>query len=242
MSVTNVVTGSARQLRAVLRRLVAARPWLYLPLYRVFGTNQHLIIKPETELVIEGFPRSANSFTVVAFEEAQMRPVSIAHHLHAPAQIIAGVRRDLPVCVLIREPEAAIRSLLLREGRAPDWAIAYYLWFYRTLKPYRKKILVADFKQVTTDFGDMVDALNGRFGTAYRRPIDDEAFQTRVRARIQAFNQTHAAGHALAIGLPNPEKQIAAKSIDLTPWRRGLAECQALYQDFTGRADDHHSD
>ena len=32
-------------------------------------------------LVIEGFPRSANTFAVVAFRQAQERYVPIAHHL-----------------------------------------------------------------------------------------------------------------------------------------------------------------
>jgi hypothetical protein len=54
-----------------------------------------------TQLVIEGYPRLGNTFAVVAFLQAQKEDVRIAHHLHAPAQVIRAARWRIPTIVLI---------------------------------------------------------------------------------------------------------------------------------------------
>ena len=62
------------ELSALLSRI----PGLFMPMARLLLTFQnqrskipYLLISDDTELVIEGYPRSANSFAVVAFEMAQ---------------------------------------------------------------------------------------------------------------------------------------------------------------------------
>jgi len=67
-----------------------------------------------TELVIEGFARSGNTFAVAAFSLAQPRPVRLAHHLHAPAQVLLAARMGIPCIVLVRDPVDAVASRLIR--------------------------------------------------------------------------------------------------------------------------------
>src|SRR5262245_65181203 len=90
------VRAGLKRARRRLRGWLGQHPALYLPLARGFRRaydGSRKTVGPETELVIEGFPRCGNSFAVAAFSLAQPRPVRIAHHLHAPAQVIAGTRR-----------------------------------------------------------------------------------------------------------------------------------------------------
>ena len=63
-----------------------------------------VIARSETDIVIEGFPRSANTFAVAAFQYAQRRPLTIARHTHAPAQIMLASRANIPCLVLIKFP------------------------------------------------------------------------------------------------------------------------------------------
>jgi hypothetical protein len=126
------------------------------------------VIGPETELVIDGYTRSATTFAVYAFQIAQPRPVRMAHHLHAPAQLIAAARRRVPTIALIREPRAAILSQLVREpGVAPQDALMAYARFYRILLPYAGDLVLGEFDEVTTDFGSVVRKVNRRFGTSF---------------------------------------------------------------------------
>ena len=123
----------------------------------------------ETEIVIEGFPRSGNTFAVVAFRQAQAgRERKIAHHLHAPAQLLTAVRYGVPHMLLLRSPTEACASLMLREPwidvRSALWA---YCLFHEALKPIRTEIFVAPFSDVISDYGIVLTRLNERFGTDF---------------------------------------------------------------------------
>jgi hypothetical protein len=101
--------------------------------------------------------------------------VRLAHHLHAPAQAIQAVRTGVPVLVLIREPRGAILSQLVREPHvALADALVAYARFYECLMPYRNRLVVADFAEVTEDFGSVVRRLNERFGTSYAEFVPSE--------------------------------------------------------------------
>ncbi len=72
------------------------------------------LVNRDTELVIEGFPRSGNSFAVIAMMLAQKNPLRIAHHFHVPAQIIYACRHKIPVLVILRKASDAIISQKIR--------------------------------------------------------------------------------------------------------------------------------
>jgi hypothetical protein len=156
-------------LRHLARSLLWRSPAWYLPIARMrYPGPSPNVIGPATELVIEGYMRSANTFAVHAFQSAQRRPVALAHHLHAPAQLIRAARRGVPALVLIRDPEDTILSQVQWE---PDIsmraALTTYVRFYRALEPYAGALLTATFPQVTEDFGGVIRRLNARFGTNF---------------------------------------------------------------------------
>src|SRR5207247_8264431 len=72
-----------------LRTLAGRSPFLCRWLLHRSGE----VATAETEICIEGFPRSGNTFAVIAFQQAQTRTVSIAHHVHAPGSVIGAARR-----------------------------------------------------------------------------------------------------------------------------------------------------
>ena len=137
---------------------------------RLCKANYRLLaVGPQTEVVIEGFPRCANSFAVLAFLRSQSRPVHVAHHLHSTAQIFLGVRRKLPTLVLIRDPRDAALSLTIRmEAASVVPALDEYVWFYSGVAKVRDQVVVADFGEVTADFGQVVRRLNQRFHTTFQ--------------------------------------------------------------------------
>ena len=153
----------------ILRTLVSERPAIYLPFARrKYPGPSPEVIGPETEFVIDGYTRSASTFAVYAFQTVQSTPVRMAHHLHAPAQLIAAARAGLPALVVIRDPEGALLSQVIREpGVTIRDALFSYARFYERLQPYRSRYVVADFEEVTSDFGAVIRRVNDRFGTSY---------------------------------------------------------------------------
>lgn len=127
-------------------------------------------IMPDTEIVIEGFPRTANTFAHIAFKVAQTRPVKIAHHTHAAAQVIAGARKGIPTIVLIREPKAAVISYLIGDFDPQitmRQVLHDYIAFYKPILPFRDHFTLAPFQEITSDYGAIVRRLNGKFGTYF---------------------------------------------------------------------------
>jgi hypothetical protein len=126
------------------------------------------VISSATELVIDGYTRCASTFAVYALQLAQRVPVRLAHHLHAPAQLVAAARVGVPALAVIREPRGALLSQLIRE---PDMALRdaliAYARFYQRLLPYRDRLVAADFEEVTKDFGAVTRRVNDRFGTTF---------------------------------------------------------------------------
>jgi hypothetical protein len=178
------------RLRHLARTRISEYPALYLPIARrKYPGTRHLllarrnypgtspeVVSSETELVIDGYTRCATTFAVFAFQLAQERPVRVAHHLHAPAQLIEAAKMGIPVLALIREPREAILSQLVREpGVSLHGALVAYTRFYSSLMPYRSRMVVGQFDEVTQSFGSVVRKLNNRFGTSFTEFEHNEA-------------------------------------------------------------------
>src|SRR5215475_3743171 len=172
-SVTPIFLATARLL-PTLREPDDPRPW----------------VSRTTEIVIEGYPRSGNTFAVVAFRLAQGREIEIAHHLHAAAQIKRATRLDVPAIVLIREPSEAILSLVVRDPYASmRWALRSYIRFYSAVVPYLEKTVVAPFTTVTSDLASVIRMVNTRYGTAFKEFVPTEEAVNSVRQRVERMAQ-----------------------------------------------------
>jgi hypothetical protein len=161
-----------RRARHRLRSRWSESPALYLPAARRRhpGPSPE-VIGPDTRLVIDGYTRSATTFAVYAFQLAQVSPVRLAHHLHAPAQLIEAAKRGVPAIALIRDPEGAVLSQVLREpGVAVADALASYTRFYSCLMPHRHDLVVGEFERVTDAFDAVVRAVNDRYATSFAIP------------------------------------------------------------------------
>jgi hypothetical protein len=156
--------------RRVLRRgkfLLGHDP-VFLPIFlrlTPLGTSRR--ITAETELVVEGFPRSGNTFTVFALLNATGSRLHIASHVHHPSQIKLSVERGVPTVLVVRNPVDCLSSYLAygQHGRAAT-VLKEYAGYHRELVPYVDRILVCDFDEITTDLSSIILRINERFSMA----------------------------------------------------------------------------
>jgi hypothetical protein len=155
--------------RVELGARISQYPSIYLPLVRWFTQYRNYVVGRGIQLVIEGFPRSANTFAVAAFLFAQDTPTKIAHHLHAPAQVIQAVRWGIPTIVLVRPPKDAVISLQIRQPfRTLRRTLILYSKYYSSLVKYRQGFIVAPFDEVISNFGNIIESVNARFNTSFK--------------------------------------------------------------------------
>lgn len=136
------------------------------PIYRVIAKLHHSerAVDDDTDIIIDGFPRSGNTFAVTAFKYAQEGDVKVSSHLHAPIEVITAVTNNIPAIVLVRDPEdAAISFMIMLSGNVSGKAaLEYYIRFYESLLPYQDKFVTCSFETATTNFGLAIDAVNNK--------------------------------------------------------------------------------
>lgn len=190
-----------------------------------------------TQIVIDGFPRSGNTFAVSAFLLSQERPVSVAHHLHVPAQILAGVRRGIPVILLIRDPAAAVLSMCVREPvlSLSELLSSYSRFHLPLLSVDPSKLLVADFGEVTEDFGGVLRRANALFGTSFGVFEHTEQGVSRCFSLIEERNRGLSGGSVVERGIARPSIEREGLKTELLdqlnhPALSGkLAQCRELH-------------
>ena len=157
---------------------MARRPELYLPAARLAARRG--IVCRETDIVIEGYPRCANSFAEAAFRVAQNSAVRMGHHSHAPAQVLAAVRWGIPTVVLFRDPDDAVVSRMMRsEWMTARSAYEEYNWFYQSIWPSIDNCVLSSFELTTRSFGEVIERVNVRYNTSFAR--FDDADKQEVR-------------------------------------------------------------
>ncbi|MBA2376371.1 MAG: hypothetical protein M3494_08375 [Actinomycetota bacterium] len=142
-------------------------PAIFFPLYVATRGETLQIVRPHTEILIEGFPRSANSFAVVAFNHAQGGGADISNNLHVPAQIMRAAKWSIPTLVLLRNPRAAVLSYAVRDPISVERALKHYVSFYESIEVHKDSFVLGLFDEVTSDYGSVIERVNEKFGTNF---------------------------------------------------------------------------
>lgn len=166
-----------------LRIFLKGTPLFFLPMAALREDVQKRRVRKSTELVIEGPPRSGNHYATYAFLNAQDPRVDVAHHFHAPAQIMLASRWGIPAVALIRRPDNMAASYLLyMHGKGFDWltpelCARLYVSFYESIWPLRASFEVGLFESFTVQgMSAVIERINTRFDRsfAYFRSLEEE--------------------------------------------------------------------
>lgn len=177
-----------------------------------------------TQLVMEAFPRSGNTFAYAALRSVEPK-LEIAHHLHAPAQLIAAARMGKPALVIVRQPRDAVLSFLLRHPElGTRQALDAWIAFHEKLRPWEDSLVVATFDQVTSDFGRVIARVNGRFGTSLAVFEHTPGNVAACFAAIEARNaKRFGAGAVQESGVARPSAERQRNKADTEArWERAV--------------------
>ena len=187
-------------------------PLAYWAYSRIHPALRRLRINRRTRLIIEGFPRSGNTYAVVAFEQVNTEQVGhIAHHTHSSVTILKGVQSGVPVILLVRDPTSAVRSLCARyPGLSPHHALGSYVKFHERLLPVLSRMFIAPFDEVVSDYGRAIHRVNVRyersFNTYTKSPESEAAVQGRVE-QVGRVDSWRARAVERGVARPSRERQ-----------------------------------
>lgn len=229
--------------RRVLRRireLIGDDP-VFLPVVlRATPTGTVRQITDATQIVIEGYPRSGNTFAFFALKHAEAqkgREVEIASHVHTPSQVKLAVRLRYPTLLVIRTPLDAIASLLIAAPHVRfEAAIKEWIHHHEELLPYQDGFVTGSFPEVTADFGAVTRRVNERFETDF---ACFDATPESTEAVFEAIERNHQVLHGGTENVvPRPSELRKAEKAWLLdqlgqPRYAGLLEhAQGVYEAF----------
>ena len=223
--------------RVWARRYVGRHPFLFYNFYRLKPTYRDLLVDRKTQIVIVGFPRSGNTFAVVAFQQAQREHVRVAHHLHMPAQVVRAAQWGIPTLLLARKPTDAVLSLVVRE----PWvsirqALKHYISFYEKAAEYRDSLVVGFFEEVTRDYGVVLERVNAKFGTGFSPFVHSEENVKCVFDHIEEVHRARRGGRLDEKVITHPSavkarlKDALKKELEAPEVRKLTARAEAVYE------------
>ena len=222
--------------RVWARRYIGRHPFLFYNFYRMRPSYRHLLVDPRTQIVIEGFPRSGNTFAVVAFQKAQPQSVRVAHHLHMPAQVVLAAQWGILTLLLARKPTDAALSWVIRQpGVLIRQALKHYISFYEKAAEYRDALVVGLFEEVTRDYGRVLERVNAKFGTGFSCFVHSEDNVKCVFDRIEEVHRSMFGGRLDEKVIAHPSavkaglKDALKKELEAPEVRKLTARAEAIY-------------
>jgi hypothetical protein len=191
---------------------ICRKYWWFYPLFIKYRQTEKLslVVENNTDLVIEGFPRSANSFAFAAITSSQPRPLKIAHHLHHEAQICLAAHYKVPMLILIRHPVDACLSTAIY---FQDTDISGYLYrwvkFYNCAMRHAKHICFAEFNTVTHDIASVLRRFNCKFKSELRVPASNVTIAAKAAEQVVRFSSSLPAEiRSRQIAIPDKHRNI----------------------------------
>lgn len=194
MSDASSHTGNKVPLRDLARCHALASPAM-LKLYwqpREKPLKSLRVARPGDDAVIDGFPRSSNTFATHAFFLTQGDDVKLGNHVHSAGQFVLAQRYRIPAMLVLRDPVQATLSLSVFDKRyTPPVAYYWYNLFHRKMLEL-EHFIVAPFEEVTSDFGVTIQRMNDRFGTSFAPFHASEEASEAVFARMAREREKRA--------------------------------------------------
>ncbi len=185
---TDVYVRFRRILSATPKRF--QRPGPFAEWQRGKDWRQRKIAFPETELVIDGFPGSGNSFVASSLRDVLGDETDVVSHFHHTVQLKRAIAFGVPAVVVVRQPLAAASSL---KSKQPDlWdAVILLRWivYHRYVARHQDRLDVFLFDEVVADVDVIrrdsagVDELVRRRGA--RRIVPNTSYLRRSGKRVE---------------------------------------------------------
>lgn len=191
-------------------------------------------VYPSTELCIEAYPSSANSFMFVLLR--RFAPdLEIAHHTHAVASLKRAVQLGTPTIFILRNPADAISSRMARFRVPVHPCLQHYVWLYRFVVQHGVTFHLTEFGTLRDDL-----ELSLRRALAYigRETALDEAALSELKKsgfeEIDAHWQSYAVASQSAT--PSAKRDSEKARLKQIVIQHPLyEEADALYKQLSAR-------
>jgi hypothetical protein len=235
MKLTNLRDAAHGSPQRVAARSVVANTILGARLVSLKRHRPDFIPNRNTTLLIEGFPRSANTYVREALQLANPGS-TFASHLHGLGAIKIARKQCVPTVLLLRHPYDCAASLMVREGYSAPTALWWYInYHHNAMRLLDRGVAVCPFEVATESISRLVEAVNDRFELQLDAPRLDDEPSIRENVRL---SEAADAGYVseLRVALPNSGRASAltAAKHEIASLPERLAAAVCLFETLRG--------
>ncbi len=171
------------------------------------------ICSERSALVVEGYPRSGNSFLVSVMSELMQERMPLSHHTHRAENLLIADALKIPTVVLVREPIAAITSISIFSNRPVDFWAERYVEFYSVIDQLQNPFLLLRFDEVIGDTAMVLRQVSAfaphlRLRGTLSDAIERASEKTKARAAHRFGDQAER-----KIGRPDAQREELKKAV-----------------------------
>lgn len=185
---------------------------LYRYTYGLKPRNRRLSVNRHTEFVIDGFPRSGNTYSA-CIVECLTSNASFSHHQHNFSNIVDAIHYNIPILLLYRSPADIVPSLLLRNPyTVPNRIIRSWIYYYSTILDYKyDRLLTLSFDCLIANPQEYLNQFFVNSSLKPRLPVFDSHINNLIREKQVACNMNAESGNILRAPYPSQQKDIEKK-------------------------------
>jgi hypothetical protein len=222
-----------------LANYISQYPNLYTAISKILS-GRDCYTTEKTDIVIDGFPRSANTYATYAFDVAQSKKLIIANHIHKKSQFLLAKKYNIPAILLIRKPLDCISSLLIRQPKYdPATLFKSYYQFYDTLKNLDSYV-VGSFDMVLNHYDEIIKKVNQKFNTQFDLYYKTAENEEKVKKIVQTQDElTNVSDYEQRVAYPSAARKQAAsnvkKLLSHKQYSNQLNDCNDMYNLITAK-------
>jgi hypothetical protein len=177
--------------------------------------QQEALVSNKTDLVIEGFARSANTYVLSYVELAVDNGLLIASHLHESYQVRFAEKYGLPCIVLFREPKDAVVSAVLRTRRVSIASLLRnYIRFYEDVLRVRRRAVLVPFDVAVSNGNRVIEQINVTYNLEL--PLLADERRSEVMLEVERKDRKAFEGERLnpvRVAQPTKEKEAEKEKV-----------------------------
>lgn len=186
-------------------RLYLKRSKTLYPILKNNLSSGGTVTTNSTQLCIEGYPSSANSYTYHLFR-VLFPEIKLSHHTHSYANVSIALEQNIPSIVLLRNPLDCISSRHVRFHSSLSISLAEYIDFYSCTEkdvesPY---LILIEFNEIINEPLKVLDQLSPILGVQIDSSLDIVEINTAVKERMKKAQTKMKSMQN--ISLPNEER------------------------------------
>lgn len=192
------------RLRVSLTTRMRLFPWIHALMGKEWGA----FCDAETDLCIEGFESSANSFVYNCFRVVGEN-LSIAHHKHVVANVKRAVHFGVPTVVLFRDPMDCIPSLVSRFRPGVYEATLRYLRLYDYVATVSDRVILVSFEEATQRIEYTLHKV-AHVGGLTLETVDPSTIRQQAKERVKKWR---VRDDPTMLSLPTPERDELKRQV-----------------------------